>query len=302
MTAGGHQKYLFDNDFGVDGEAPVPDQSAEPDVSAEPTDEEKGVEVEAVEEAPPPPTYSEEDLARAREEGAQVGREEATRDMASAMEQRLADTLNTINTQVTTLFDAYERDREEHNRDAVGVATVIVRKLFPALNMDKAMAEIEHMIIEAMKRTSSDHTLIIRVPKDMHGDVEEKVAQLAALRGRDGVVNVIADEAMTVGDVAVEWEGGGMVRDTQLIWREIDEIIERNLGQKPAFDAPPQAPVDAPPQTAANAEVEQEVVNPAQVGENEENSVESPGFAPEIEQEIDGDAADRREHDDEPKT
>jgi len=298
MTAGSHKKYLFDNDFGQDEDELLRAQNGKvgenEDESAARLAEDETIEDEAVEEAPPPPTYSEEDLARAREEGLQTGRDEATRDMASAMEQRLANTLDAINTQVATLFDVYAQDKEEHSRDAVGVATVIVRKLFPALNMDKAMAEIEHMIVEAMKRTSGAPALIVRVPKDMHREVEDKAMELAALRSREGALNVIADESMAIGDVAVEWDGGGMARDTHLIWREIDEIIERNLGQKMDTYAPPQAEAD--PEHGPGHEPEQWVVNPAQVSENEENPVESP--------QTDGDppeSPEHQEHNDEPE-
>jgi flagellar assembly protein FliH len=308
MTAGSHKKYLFDKDFGQEEENSIVVKRGKKEEPRAQVDEhpfgEEPLTAEPVEEAPPPPpTYSQEDLDRAREEGRKAGRDEATRDMASAIEQRLADTLAAIDGRITTLFSAYEQDKEEHNRDAVGVATVIVRKLFPALNMDKAMTEIEHMIVEAMKRTSSTHTLIVRVPEDMLPQVQDKVTQLASLRGREGALNVIADETMSLGDVAVEWEGGGMVRDIQLIWREIDEIIERNLGQKPGlsadFEAEPEANAPTSPKLEPNrasgpdnapnlaSKTEQEVVNTAQVGENEEKLVESPNNG--------GDATDSHE-------
>lgn len=276
MTAESHNKYLFDNDFGVDEVAAASAtaaivKEADEAEAAQRSAEAKKAE-EAIEEAPPPPpTYSEEDIALARKEGEQAGRDEATRDMASAMEQRVMDTLDAINTKVTALFDAYAKDKEEHSRNAVGVATVIVRKLFPALNMDKAMDEIEHMIIEAMKRTSANPALIVRVPKDMLSEVEEKAQELAALRGREGTLKISADKDMVIGDVAVDWEGGGMSRDTRLIWQEIDEIIERNLGQKLDNFAAPEAEAVAEPELP----VEQLVVNPAEVGKNEGNAVES---------------------------
>lgn len=285
MTADSHNKYLFDNDFGLDdvaapsapGEAEKEAGEAEAALKAD----EAAKAEEVIEEAPPPPpTYSEEELAQARKEGEQAGRDQATRDMASAMEQRVANTLDAINTQVTTLLDAYAKDKEEHSRNAVGVATVIVRKLFPALNMDKAMDEIEHMIVEAMKRTSANPSLIVRVPQEMLSDVEEKAQELAALRGREGTLKISADKDMAIGDVAVDWEGGGMSRDTRLIWQEIDEIIERNLGQKLDNYAAPEAEAIAEPELP----VEQLVVNPAEVGKNEENSAESSiseGNAPE---------------------
>lgn len=288
MTAGTHAKYLFDNDFGLDeGEAPRAqgeegDVSADESAATEPQDE--VVEAEVVEEVPPPPVFSEDDVARARAEGQQAGRDEATRDMASAMEQRVANTLDAINTQVANLFDAYAMDKDQHSRDAVAVATVIVRKLFPALNMDKAMDEIEHMIVEAMKRTSGNPTLIIRAPKDMHQEIADKAKELAALRGHEGTITVVVDETIATGDIAVEWDGGGMTRDTNFIWREVDEIIERNLGQKvdhnPSADAPEplqSSPAQEPQQAQKpEPEAEQLVVKPSQVGENEEIPVESP--------------------------
>ena len=262
------KKFLFDTEFGAPEDAHAP---AAAGAEAFPDDGEAGEPLDVETSEPEPevvqaPTFSEADLAQAREEGRTAGRDEATRDMASALEQRLADTLDAVNTRVANLFEAYAQDKEEHSRDAVAVATVIMRKLFPALNMDKAMAEIEHIIVEAMKRTSGSPTLIVKVPEDMHAEVEAKTAELAALRGREGTINVIADKELLTGDISVEWDGGGMMRDTTAMWREIDQIIERNLGQTVGeITEEPQTP---PPQ--------EEVVKQASVSENEEIAVESP--------------------------
>ena len=276
MTAGGHTKFLFDRDFEKDEQdAQMQKAAAEAAKAAAAAQEDEDIygEEEIVEpEAPPPPTFSEAELAQAREEGRQAGRDEATQDMASAIEQRTAQTLETISAQIAQIFDQYELDKEQHSRDAVAVAEVIVRKLFPALNMDKALAEIEHMIIEAMKRTSGSPMLMVRVSEDMQAEVDARAQELAALRGREGTVSVVGDADVAPGDARVEWDGGGMVRDTGLVWREIDDIIERNLGERIAM-----------PDNAASAEApdeplpgEAEVVNPAPVGENEEMSAESP--------------------------
>lgn len=265
MTAESPKKYLFDNDFGVDDGLSVRARSTaveDADATSGKAEQNEGIEAEAVEEAPPPPpTYSEEDLARAREEGMQAGRDAATRDLASAMEQRLVNILESISDQVATLLATYDEDKEQHSRDAVAVAAVMVRKLFPAMNMDTAMAEIEHMIHEAMKRTAGNSTLIVRVPQDMLDEVEEKAKDLGVQRGREGALSIIAGKDMLSGDVAVEWEGGGMSRDTNSIWREIDEIIERNLGTNTTLEEAPHQPEIAP-------EPESEPENPTLPGEN----------------------------------
>jgi len=265
MTAGGLKKFLFDTDF-----SPEANLKAQLEAQAKAEPEDELVEIEEETLADVPLTFTEEDIARVREEGFQAGHTEAARDLTSALEQRLANTMDAISAQVANLFDAFARDKEEHSRDAVAVATVIVRKLFPALNMDKAMDEIEHMIVEAMQRTSGSPTLIIRVTPSMKEAVEAKVDELIALRGREGTVTVMSDDKLTEGDAAIEWDGGGMVRDSTLMWQEIDEIIERNLGTERAntlAQVPEQEPV-------------QEVVNDAPVEDNEDTIVESLAEAP----------------------
>ncbi len=269
MTAGGLKKFLFDTDFSPEANLKM---QLEAQAKAEAKDELVEIEEEAQVEAPP--TFTEEDMTRAREEGFQAGHTEAARDLTSALEQRLTNTMDAINAQVANLFDTIERDKEEHSRDAVAVAAVMVRKLFPALNMDKAMDEIKHMIVEAMQRTSGSPTLIIRVTPGMKEAVESKVEELVALRGREGVVTVMADDKLTEGDAAIEWDGGGMVRDSTQMWQEIDEIIERNLGTECAntlAQASAPEPVEEPVQ---------EVVNEAPVEDNEDLMMESLADAP----------------------
>lgn len=241
----------------------------------------------------------------ARNEGYQTGHTEATNDLTQALENRLANTLDSINAQVANLFDAFAADKEEHSRDAVAVATVIIRKLFPALNMDKALSEITHMIKEAMQRTSGVPSLIIRVAPELRDAIESKSSEMAALRGREGTITVMADETLIEGDAAIEWDGGGMVRDSKLMWQEIDEIIERNLGTERAngssFDGAVNSPADEhaelPPTDAHDTpaitpneaseimadqraeddkESVQEVVNEAPVRDNTQTRAESP--------------------------
>ncbi|MBL4615771.1 MAG: hypothetical protein JKY27_12980 [Magnetovibrio sp.] len=299
MTAGGPKKFLFDTDFSPNTNPKAQlEQALQSELEAELA---QTAQKDAEEPEEIIPTFSEEDLQRARDEGYQTGHATATNDLSTAIEQRLASTLDQLNAQVTSLFDTYTADKEEHSRDAVAVATVIVRKLFPALNMDAALREIKHMITEAMQRTSSVPSLMVRVPPDIRDEIERKASELAALRGRKGTITVIADETLAPGDAAIEWDGGGMTRDSKQMWQEIDGIIERNLGTERANSfaldelskvsgpesamispdigrAMPDAPRDevATSPAQVNEETGQEVVNQAPVEDNTKIQSESP--------------------------
>jgi len=274
---------MFDTDFGAEATSPakaaVEAEKAplidETDVPAEP---------EFVEEIVP--TFSEQEMNSARADGQRAGREEALAEMAASLEQQTANALNTINIQVENLFEAYAKDIEDHGRNAIAIATVIMRKLFPALNIEHSMVEVENLIDEAMQRTSGAPSLLIKVPANLHAVIEAKVIEMAALRGREGRITVTADEDMPIGDLQVKWDGGGILRDTTLLWSQIDEIIERNLGasaaditQKPAA---PEQDINQD-QAAAAASPEQEVVKQGDVSENKEILAESPAQGDTIE-------------------
>jgi hypothetical protein len=265
LASDGRKKFLFDTEFGI-AEEPVAKAPAKDDLIEE---EELVAEPEFVEELAP--TYSEADLANARREGVQTGRDEAIADMANS--------LNALNDKVTQLFEVYTKDSEEHSRNAIAVSAVIMRKMFPSLNAEHSLGEIENIITEAMQRTSGAPSLLIKVSTEIFEDIEAKVNEMAALRGRTGKITVMADIDIAPGDLHVEWDGGGILRDTQLMWKQIDEIIERNLGVDISDLA--KKGLDQDQTTADESEVlssqpEQEVVKQALVGENEETVAESP--------------------------
>ena len=271
--SGSLKKFLFDTDFS-DETPPESLKTPEPEVQAK-GEGEPEPEPEFIEEIAP--TFSEAEVAAAREEGRQAGREEAIADMTSALEQQIINTLNGINIKVAQMFAIYAKDTEDHSRDAIAVATVIMRKMFPSLNDQHSMAEIETIIIEALQRTSGAPSLLIKVPQDIVEEIAPKVQEMAALRGREDQIKVMADPEMAQGDLRVEWDGGGILRDTSLLWEQIDGIIERNLGAsfEDLTKGPEQVPELVPDQVPEQAP-EQEVVKQASVSENDGVVVESP--------------------------
>jgi len=279
MTPSAPKKFLFDTEFGVE-EEPVVVETPKLENTQEAISEELS-EPEFLEEIAP--TFSEEELAEAREEGMKAGREAAIQDMTTALEQQMSQILTEINTQVSQLFDTYAKDLQEHSQNAIAVASVIVRKLFPALNMKHAMDEIEHIIAEAMQRTSRAPALLIKVPSKFHSAVEAKVSEMAELRGREGKINVVTDDTLGDGDILVEWEGGGILRDTTAMWEHIDNIIETNLGsdvskltEQAGHNSHEHEPDIEEKHGNDAIATEQEVVKQALVSENEENNMESP--------------------------
>ena len=225
------KKFLFDNDF-TDIEPIAPAPQAETQDEPKDNEEPESSEVDAIQEEIEEiiPTFSKEELDRAKEEGIQQGRDEALKDLEGSLQQKLSETMQTVETKLVDIANEQALQNEERARNAVAIASVMMRKLFPALNMKNAMDEINHMIAQAIKKTSGGTSIVFHVSDQIKADVEKKISEMAELSGRDIEFKVVGSSDTVLGDCKIEWSGGGLERDQNQMWNEIDEIIERNIG------------------------------------------------------------------------
>lgn len=226
MNTPAPQKYLFDTDFAeeiiVSKKTPVAESPLEESVANE----------EAVEEElpPPPPTFSEEEVAAAREEGFQAGRSAALQDVTTALEQHTTDSLAALQIQLKSIAEVQEKHFEETLQMAVGIAAVIVHKLYPRLEDMHAVKEIEMMVRDAIQNVYDRPLITIRINPALQQEIERRMKPILQDLGFKGEISVISSDDVSSGDCHVVWENGGVIRNTAEIWQKIDEIIERNLG------------------------------------------------------------------------
>lgn len=183
---------------------------------------------------PPPPTFSEADLDGARAEGFAAGREAAVQEAANAVERRIMETLGMIGERLTELFRIQEEANAAAVQNAVTVAATIARKLFPDLNRRNALGEVEMVAEQATALVTDEPRIIMHVNDQLR---DALAARLDALGERHGFTDTLilrADPEIPLGDCRVEWSTGGCERNTAELWRDIDEIVARNLGADPA--------------------------------------------------------------------
>lgn len=213
------QKFTFDLDFSE------PEAPTEPEVVVD-EEEELEPEIEI-------PTFSEEDIERARAEGHDAGREEGRRDAAAATEQRLVEGIDQLGVQLTEIFDAQVAANQEIAREMLAVAVGIAKKMFPDLNARNALGEIEKVVQETLNAINEEPRVQIFVHPDLRESFGDRLATISAKAAYDGKVFVNPDGALDVGDCRVEWSNGSAIRDTTKLWEMVDAIVERNLHGDP---------------------------------------------------------------------
>lgn len=205
------RKFLFDTSF----------DPIEPMGSSRPADKE------------PVKTFTEEDMAKARDDGFAAGKNAVQKSTEETIERDIARTLESLSGQLTGLDKVQSEAIERRDRETIEAALVIIRKLFPSLAARHGMAEIEAVISDCLARLRDEVRVVIRVADAMLDAVNERVTALAAKAGFEGKIVLIAQEDLQVGDVHVEWADGGAERDSGSLWREIDAVVSCAIGETP---------------------------------------------------------------------
>lgn len=219
-------KFLFDKDFDADEPAPAP----QPDAGAEP---------EAPAEPPPPePSYFEEDLAAARaeardagyREGFETGRERGRGEAETAATEAAAQALDRVAAGLDRLLQEQPAAEARRDREALEVATTLVRKLFPALHRNHGLAEIETLLGETLSRLRQEPQVVVRVSEELKEPLRERLDPVTAKSGFDGKVSLVGEPGLAAGDVRVEWSEGGTEHSTADVWRSVDAAIAEVFG------------------------------------------------------------------------
>ncbi len=176
------------------------------------------------------PTFSEEDVARARQEGFDAGKEEAKAEALNGIEMKIADSLDVVGNRLNELFQIQAQSSDQISEDAARLALAVSRKMFPALNERGALGEVTAVVEEVLQRLIQEPRVIIKVAGEMSQQINERVDNYLRDKGLDNNISVTGDDAMSPGDVAIEWSDGSANRDTAALIEEIDEIMAHNLG------------------------------------------------------------------------
>ncbi|MEQ8601969.1 MAG: FliH/SctL family protein [Marivibrio sp.] len=227
-------------------------------------------EVEAEEpEAPPPPTFSEEELEAAKsaayDEGRREGLEAGRQEIQQEIDAQIADLLEVVSERMTPLA---ERQKQAHERAGALMAKIardIFEKLMPAYAKRYGDEEVVGLVADSLANLQDVGRLSVRVAPEAAEPLAERLEQTVRLAGFEGKLSVIADPSMQSGDAALDWGAGGAERRYRDIWAEIDEAVERAIGDLQAEESPAdaadeetptQAPQDVSPGASADGETD----------------------------------------------
>ncbi|GGF39079.1 hypothetical protein GCM10011611_51790 [Aliidongia dinghuensis] len=216
----------FEFDLSFDQPAARPNvRVAAPEPEPEPMPE-----PEPAEPPPPPaPTFSQEEIDAARHLGLLEGRTAGEMDAMQRIERRLADTVERLTHDLETLKGAQQAALGQIERQATELCLGVVRQLFPVLSARSGTDEIAALIGDALALAVEQPKLTLLCAPGMTEALEPVLTEAARRSGFEGRLAVRGDPTLVETDCRIEWNDGGLDRNTGRLMAEIEAAVARGL-------------------------------------------------------------------------
>ena len=215
--------------------------------------------LEAVEEQEPEPeevapSFTEEDMAAAKEMAYADGRKQGTTEALNSVEAKTAETLTSVGEKLGNFVIEQQASQEELRNDAVQLCAALVRKLLPSLADQQAFEDVAAMTTEVVQGLLREARIMVRVNESLAAMLKERLSAHLTELGYEGVLKVTGDENVAMGDCTIEWSDGSAVRSMADLITELDRIVARNTGHAaqpgPAVESASEAPAESEPPEA----------------------------------------------------
>lgn len=197
---------LFEEDFDAEAVVPAADLPPEPQIIE--------------------PHFSAAEIAAARGaawgEGRQAGVAEANAGHIAALTRAMTSVASVLADSASELALHAERTADGLARTLMGSLAAML----PALCRAHGETEMRAVLQTILPGLIREPAVTIRVHPRLCDAARTELCRLDPLRAAN--VSVVPTDAITYGDVRVDWEDGVARRDTRLIWRDIRGVLMDN--------------------------------------------------------------------------
>ena len=110
----------------------------------------------------------------------------------------------------------------------------VANKLAGTLVAREPMDEIRRLVADCFANLRGVPHLVVRVNDALLDDASTELTRLAAERGFDGRLVILAEPSIAVGDCRIEWSTGGIMLDRDEIAARIAEAVGRYIASSHA--------------------------------------------------------------------
>ncbi len=179
-----------------------------------------------------PPTYTQEQLdeeiKKAKDEGISLGKKE----FEKSAEKSEIDALLVIEKQISDIKLLIEQQSQQQETDFINLCKVMFKKLMPEMEKKYGFDEIESIIKQSMPKLTKEPRLKILINEALTPKLKEKLTDIVKKVGFLGKIVIQSNEDLKLSDIKIEWDKGGITRDSDIIMSEMDAVLDAYAGNK----------------------------------------------------------------------
>lgn len=189
---------------------------------------------EEAEAPPPPPVYSETELASARDvakklgyaEGFEAGIQQANTE-AHAKARDLAHALERIGEQLTQLLASHQQLIDQQSSELSELVLMIARKVAGEALDARGTETVRALVARCLPAVFTKPKIAIELAPTMLRDAEEMLREHLAQAGYEGEIEFRAIAEMAESDIRISWSNGEASRTTASLWHDIEALLQQ---------------------------------------------------------------------------
>jgi len=178
------------------------------------------------ERARPKPTFTEEQLEEARREAFEQGRLEGEKAMLSSQQTEQNDLLAALDGKLSLLIQEAATQWRSQISNLMEAALTIARRAIPVYVEKNGLGEIEAIVSRVVAEMGREPRLVVRVSEGSFDAIDSKINAIVDQQAFQGKIIVLSEPSFGSSDCRVEWADGGIERNMDNFWQEIDRIME----------------------------------------------------------------------------
>lgn len=171
-------------------------------------------------------SYTQEQLDAAVRSAEERGFESGFKAASGNSEKKQLELLDNLNNRIITLLSETGQIRSEAAQESLQVALEVVQKILPSLEREQAQREVENFLTENFPNFSREQALSFSFNPEMAAAFPELISKLADRNDFEGRIAVHKDPALGLSDCRVEWQNGGVERNTHKMLEKVSNMLD----------------------------------------------------------------------------
>lgn len=182
----------------------------------------------------PKPVFTLEQMEATRQEAYASGFAAGQKATQDEQQQAFALFFARLEQQLGLLVKAGMEVWQAQLRHLEQTALAIVRKLMPEYAASYGLGEIQAVVAQVVAEMAHEPRLVVRVSEAQFDAVNARLKDVTDRQAYAGKVVLLGEAGFSPGDCRVEWADGGIERNQEILWQEIERIMRQTHTLPPA--------------------------------------------------------------------